>query len=328
MQYLFDASGKRYLDCFGGIVTVSVGHCHPYVVEAVEKQLRKLWHTTVIYMNSSLVEYSRKLASLLPGDLKVVYLVNSGSEANDLALLLSRLSTGNYEMLSIQNGYSGMSYGTMGLTSSSNYRYPIPSINSGIHHVKNPNPYNGRWGGQRCRTSPIQTDRKCDCSDDQCEASTNYIEDLKDVFKYSIPKGKCAGMIAESIQGVGGTVQFTKNYIKEAAALVRSNNGLFISDEVQTGFGRTGDQFWGFETHDIVPDIVTMAKGIGNGFPLGAVVTTQKIADCLTKASHASLNVKITHLFMFLTFLSTFFFSSTLTAAIHWLVRLGWPFWM
>lgn len=113
MQYLFDDNGRRYLDCFGGIVTVSVGHCHPYVVDAVEKQLRKLWHTTVIYMNPSLSEYSRKLTSKLPGDLKVAYLVNSGSEANDLALLLARLSTGNYEMLSIQNGYHGMSLGTM-----------------------------------------------------------------------------------------------------------------------------------------------------------------------------------------------------------------------
>lgn len=113
MQYLFDANGKQYLDCFGGIVTVSVGHCHPYVVEAVEKQLRKLWHTSVIYMNPSLSEYCRKLTSKLPGDLKVAYLVNSGSEANDLALFLARLSTGNYEMLSIQNGYHGMSLGTM-----------------------------------------------------------------------------------------------------------------------------------------------------------------------------------------------------------------------
>lgn len=172
------------------------------------------------------------------------------------------------------------------LTSSSNYRYPIPAINNGIHHVKNPNPYKGHWGGKYCRTSPIQTDRKCDCVEGECKASQNYIADLKDVFNYSLPKGRVAGMIAESIQGVGGTVQFTKGYIKEAASLVRSNNGVFISDEVQTGFGRTGDHFWGFQSHDIVPDIVTMAKGIGNGFPLGAVVTTQKIAECLTKASH------------------------------------------
>lgn len=113
MQYLYDSNGKEYLDCFGGIVTVSVGHCHPYVIEAVEKQLKKLWHTTVIYMNPSLSEYSRKLSSKLPGDLNVVYLVNSGSEANDLALFMARLSTGNHEMISIQNGYHGMSLGTM-----------------------------------------------------------------------------------------------------------------------------------------------------------------------------------------------------------------------
>lgn len=113
MQHLYDSNGKEYLDCFGGIVTVSVGHCHPYVVEAVQKQLTKIWHTTVIYMNPSLSLYSQKLTSKLPGDLKVVYLVNSGSEANDLALFLARLSTGNYEMLSIQNCYHGMSLGTM-----------------------------------------------------------------------------------------------------------------------------------------------------------------------------------------------------------------------
>lgn len=171
------------------------------------------------------------------------------------------------------------------LTSSSNYRYPIPAVNSGNHHVKTANPYSGHWGGQYCRPSPIQSDRKCDCFDGKCKATDKYIDDLKDVFNYSVPKGRCAGMIAESIQGVGGIVQFTKGYIKEAAALVRENNGLFISDEVQTGFGRTGEHFWGFENHDIVPDIVTMAKGIGNGFPLGAVVTTPKIAECLSHAA-------------------------------------------
>lgn len=152
--------------------------------------------------------------------------------------------------------------------------------------MKNPNPYNGHWGGQFCRPSPVQSDRKCDCLDGKCEATDKYIDDLNDVFNYSVPKGKCAGMIAESIQGVGGVIQFTKGYIKEAATLVRRNNGVFISDEVQTGFGRTGEHFWGFQGHDIVPDIVTMAKGIGNGFPLGAVVTTQKIAESLTRAEH------------------------------------------
>lgn len=162
----------------------------------------------------------------------------------------------------------------------------MPAVNNGNIHVKCPNPYTGIWGGSSCRTSPIQTDRECDCSEGRCKATDNYINDLKDVFRYSLPKGKIAGMFAESIQGVGGTVQFTKGYIKEAAAFVRENNGIFISDEVQTGFGRTGDHFWGFESHDITPDIVTMAKGIGNGFPIGAVVTTPKIAECLTQANH------------------------------------------
>lgn len=106
----------------------------------------------------------------------------------------------------------------------------------------------------------MQTTRNCDCSNGKCKATDNYIDEIKDLFKYSMPKGKCAGMIAESIQGVGGTVQFTKGFIKEAASIVRANNGVFISDEVQTGFGRTGDHFWGFESHEIVPDIVTMAK--------------------------------------------------------------------
>lgn len=152
--------------------------------------------------------------------------------------------------------------------------------------MKNPDPFNGIWGGQYCRPSPVQSDRKCDCFDGTCKATDKYMEELRDVFNYSVPKGRCAGMIAESIQGVGGVVQFTKGYIKKAADLVHENNGLFISDEVQTGFGRTGDHFWGFQNHDIIPDIVTMAKGIGNGFPLGAVVTTPKIAESLSRAAH------------------------------------------
>lgn len=147
----------------------------------------------------------------------------------------------------------------------------------------NPDVFRGVWGGSKCRDSPIQTDRKCSCSQ-TCEASAKYVEQLQKVLQYSVPKGKVAGMFAESIQGVGGTVQFPKGYLKSAAKLIREHGGLIISDEVQTGFGRTGDHFWGFEGHDIVPDIVTMAKGIGNGYPLGAVVTNLDIAKSLTKA--------------------------------------------
>lgn len=150
----------------------------------------------------------------------------------------------------------------------------------------NPDPYTGLWGGENCRDSLVQTPRHCDCTHGKCSAEDNYIKQLETEFKYSLPRGKCAAMFAESIQGVGGSVQFPRNYIKRAAELVRHNGGLFVSDEVQTGFGRTGDHYWGFEGHGIIPDIVTMAKGIGNGFPLGAVVTTPKIAQVLTEAIH------------------------------------------
>lgn len=151
----------------------------------------------------------------------------------------------------------------------------------------NADPYLGLWGGKNCRDSPVQTTRNCDCTPGKCHAEDNYINQLESEFKYSLPRGgSCAAMFAESIQGVGGAVQYPRNYMKRAIDLVHKNGGLFISDEVQTGFGRTGEHYWGFEAHGIVPDIVTMAKGIGNGFPLGAVVTTPKIAQVLTQALH------------------------------------------
>ncbi|XP_055855482.1 alanine--glyoxylate aminotransferase 2, mitochondrial isoform X1 [Episyrphus balteatus] len=287
MQWLFDHDGKRYLDMFGGIVTVSVGHCHPKVNKALEEQVKTLWHTTNIYMHPKIHEYAQRLTDKLPGDLKQVYFVNSGSEANDLAMLMARLHTGNYEILTFKNCYHGMSPYTMGLTAHSTWRFPLPGVSNGIHHVMNPDPYLGIWGGSACRDSPCQTDRKCECnSESGCSAASEYYKQLEQVFKFSLPRGKVAAMFAESIQGVGGTVQFPKSYIKKAAELVRANGGVFIADEVQSGFGRTGEHFWGFEGHGIVPDIVTMAKGIGNGFPLAAVVTTPKIAECLGQALH------------------------------------------
>uniref|UniRef100_A0A023F4P8 Alanine--glyoxylate aminotransferase 2, mitochondrial n=2 Tax=Triatoma infestans TaxID=30076 RepID=A0A023F4P8_TRIIF len=285
MQWLFDHTGKRYLDMFGGIVTVSVGHCHPKVADAMKEQLEKLWHVTNIYLHPNLYEYAEKLTSKLPRDLKVVYFVNSGSEANDLAMMLSRAYTGHFDIISFRNSYHGLSPYTMGLTAMSFAKHDIPSA-FGIHHAMNPDIYKGLWGGSNCRDSPVQTDRKCDCTDGKCQAAERYYEQLEEVFRYSLPRGKVAALFAESIQGVGGTVQFPKGFLKKAYELVRSNGGVCVADEVQTGFGRTGDHFWGFESHEVVPDIVTMAKGIGNGFPLAAVVTTTKIAQTLDLAFH------------------------------------------
>uniref|UniRef100_A0A336LW49 Alanine--glyoxylate aminotransferase 2, mitochondrial n=1 Tax=Culicoides sonorensis TaxID=179676 RepID=A0A336LW49_CULSO len=286
MQWLYDHEGKRYLDMFGGIVTVSVGHCHPRVNAALKSQIDKLWHTTNIYLTPKIHEYAERLTSTLPQGLDCVYFVNSGSEANDLAMTFARLYTGNFDIISLRNAYHGASPYTMGLTAHSTWKYPIPGLNNGIINAMNPDPYTGIWGGNKCRDSPIQTDRACNCGANGCEASKNYIKELDQIFKYSLPKGKVAAMFAESIQGVGGSVQFPKGYIKAAAKLVRDNGGLFVSDEVQTGFGRTGEHFWGFEGHGITPDIVTMAKGIGNGFPLAAVVTRKEIAQVMSKALH------------------------------------------
>ncbi|KAK7114554.1 alanine--glyoxylate aminotransferase 2, mitochondrial-like [Littorina saxatilis] len=285
MQYLWDTSGKRYLDLFAGIVTVSVGHCHPKVTAAAEEQMRKLWHTTNIYLHPQIHDYAEKLTSKLPGKLKIVYLTNSGSEANDLALFMARLYTGVFDAVSLRNGYHGASPYMMGVTAISSWRYNTPT-GFGIQQAMNPDVFRGPWGGAHCRDSPGQTIRPCDCPEGTCQACDNYVDQLDDVLKHSLPKDKCGAFFAESIQGVGGAVQLPKDYLKKAYELVRARGGVCISDEVQTGFGRLGSHYWGFEAAGVVPDMVTMAKGMGNGYPMGAVVTTPEIAAVMGKALH------------------------------------------
>ncbi|XP_062409714.1 alanine--glyoxylate aminotransferase 2, mitochondrial [Sardina pilchardus] len=284
MQWLWDVDGRRYLDLFAGVATVSVGHCHPKVTAAAEKQLRRLWHTTNIYVYPTIHEYVEKLVALLPEPLKVVYLTNSGSEANDLAMLMARLHTGNFDILTFRGSYHGGSPQTMGLTSNAAYKYPVAS-GLGCHNTMCPDVFRGPWGGSHCRDSPIQTYRQCSCPSDHCQATDMYIGQLKEVFATSVPS-RIAAFFGEPIQGVGGSVQYPKDYLKEAYKLVRERGGVCIADEVQTGFGRTGSDYWGFQGHGVIPDMVTMAKGIGNGFPMGAVVTTPEIASSFGKGVH------------------------------------------
>ena len=266
MQYLFDESGRRYLDGFGGIVTVSVGHCHPEVVAAAREQMETLHHTTTIYYHPVIAEYGKALADTLPGDLSVCYFVNSGTEANDLAVLMARLATGNYDMVALRNAYHGGSPSAMGLTAHSTWKYNYPH-SFGVHHALCADPYRGPWGF------------------DDPSAGAKYAEDIRNLIQYATP-GKVAAFFAESIQGVGGTLVYPDGYLKHAYEHVRAAGGLCIADEVQTGFGRTGERFWGFETQEVIPDIVTMAKSIGNGTPLAAVVTTPEIASSLTNRIH------------------------------------------
>ena len=266
MQYVWDSTGKRYLDGLGGIVTVSVGHCHPHVVAAATRQNEMLQHATTLYLHPNIAQYAEKLAAKMPGDLKVCYFVNSGSEANDLALLMARLYTGNYDVIALRNAYHGGNASGMGVTANSNWKFNVPH-SFGFHHALAPYPYRGTYGY------------------DDPEAGRKYADDVKQVIDYTTP-GKVAGFIAESIQGVGGFVVFPDGYFRHAYEHVRAAGGVCIADEVQTGFGRTGTHFWGFETQGVIPDIVTMAKGIGNGAPLAAVVTTPKIAAMLAQKTH------------------------------------------
>ncbi len=266
MQYVWDETGKRYLDGLGGIVTVSVGHCHPHVVEAANRQNETLQHSTTIYLQPNVALYAEKLASKMPGDLKMCYFVNSGSEANDLALLMARAATGNYDVIALRNAYHGGNASGMSVTAHSNWKYNVPH-SFGVHHAIAPYPYRGPFGY------------------DDPDAAKKYSDDVKSLIDYATP-GKVAAFIAESIQGVGGFVEFPQGYLKNVYEHVRAAGGVCIADEVQTGFGRTGTHYWGFETQGVIPDIVTMAKGIGNGCPLAAVVTTPKIAQSLTGKVH------------------------------------------
>jgi len=268
MQYLYDETGRRYLDLFAGIVTVSVGHCHPKVVARVRNQMETLQHTTTIYLHPNMPLFAKKLASKMPAGLDVTYFVNSGSEANDLAVTMARLFTGHQDVVAVRNGYHGGSPSAMGLTSHHSWKFPVSGEAGGrVHHAINPDPYRSPFAG-----TPEQI-------------ATQSARDIRDLIRYSTP-GKIAAFIAEPIQGVGGATHGARNYLREAYAIAREHGGLCIADEVQTGFGRTGEHYWGFEHFGVVPDFVTMAKGIGNGAPLGAVTTRMEIATTLAQRLH------------------------------------------
>lgn len=266
MQWLFDETGKRYLDMFAGIVTVSCGHCHPRITKAIHDQVDRLQHTTTIYLHPGMPSFAKKLASKMPEGLDVTYFVNSGSEANDLAIQMARTFTGNTDVIALRNAYHGASPFTNTLTSHSTWKYPV-NVGSGIHHAINPDPYRSPFEG-----TPE-------------EIASKSAADIKDLIRFSTP-GKVAAFIAEPIQGVGGATHGAKNYLSEAYTIIRQHGGLCIADEVQTGFGRTGEYYWGFQNFDVIPDIVVMAKGIGNGVPLAAVTTRTEIAQALTERTH------------------------------------------
>src|SRR3954462_3754126 len=259
MQYLWDTEGKKYLDFFGGIVTVSVGHANPRVTSKINAQVDKLQHASTLFPNEAVVALAEKLAQITPGEITQSFLSNSGTEANETAVQLARMYTGNYEVVALRHGYSGRSALTQGLTGQNTWRKSLPFA-QGIVHAMNPYCYRCPLG----KTYP------------SCEVAC--AKDVENVIQSSTA-GAIAGMIAEPIQGVGGFITPPKEYFKMAFSIVKRYGGDFIADEVQTGWGRTGKGWFGIEHWEVEPDIMTAAKSLGNGFPIGLTVATPEIAN-------------------------------------------------
>src|SRR3954469_19617002 len=258
MQYLWDTEGNKYLDFFGGIVTISVGHTNPRVTSKVKAQIDKLQHTSTLFPNEAIVALAEKIAQITPGEISQSMFTNSGTEANETAVQLARVHTGNFEIVALRHGYSGRSQLAQGLTAHAPWRKSLPGT-FGIVHALNPYCYRCPFGA---------TPDKC---------GIECAKDVENVIQ-TTTSGQIAAFLAEPIQGVGGFITPPKDYFKIVFRIVKNYGGLFISDEVQTGWGRTGKKWFGIEQWEVTPDIITSAKGLGNGVPIGLTATRPEIA--------------------------------------------------
>jgi 4-aminobutyrate aminotransferase-like enzyme len=258
MQHVWDVDGKQYLDFFGGIVTISVGHCNPRVISRTKEQIDRLQHVSTSFPTEPMVTLAEKISQITPGDLKKSYFTNSGTEANETAIQAARMHTGNLEVVALRHGYSGRSSLTRGLTGMSTWRRA--TIEVGIVHAMNPYCY-------RCPFGLKYPDCGVACA-----------KDIENLIQLST-SGRIAAFLAEPIQGVGGFITPPKEYFKIAFNIVKQYGGDFIADEVQTAWGRTGHKWFGIEHWEVVPDIITSAKGLGNGIPIGLTIAKPEIAD-------------------------------------------------
>ena len=255
-----DLDGTTYLDFFGGILTLSVGHAHEGVNAAVKAQMDRLGHVSTLYPTLPIVELAEKLVNLAPGKIKKAFLTASGTEADETAVALAQIYTGRQELIALRHGYSGRSLLAQSLTAHSKYR-AVPTQFAGVKHAHAPYCY-------RCPLGLTYPSCEVKCA-----------QDIEELIQ-TTTTGQIAGFLAEPIMGVGGFITAPDGYFKVAVDIIRKYGGVFISDEVQTGFGRTGGKMWGIEHHEgVEPDIMTMAKGIANGFPIAATLATAPIAD-------------------------------------------------
>ena len=258
-QFLFDAEGQSYLDCVNNVC--HVGHCHPRVVEAAGRQMALL-NTNTRYLHENIVEYARRLSATLPEPLEVCYFVCSGSEANELALRLARMATGRRDVVVIDSAYHG---------------------NTGALVELSPYKFNGRGGAGKSEyvhVAPVPDPYRGPFRRGNPEAGERYADGVAAQLKSAAGAGRpAAAFLAESVPGCAGQIVPPEGYLRSAFDHTRAAGAVCVADEVQVGFGRVGTHWWGFEVQGAVPDIVTLGKPIGNGHPLGAVVTTRAIAE-------------------------------------------------
>jgi 4-aminobutyrate aminotransferase len=265
-QYVWDADGNQYLDFFGGIVTISVGHCNEEVNKKLHAQIDRLQHVSTVFANEPQAALAKKLAQITPGGkLTKSFFTNSGTEANETAILTARCYTGSSEIVALRYGYHGRSSLAMGLTAQSSWKLG-PVTQAGIVHAVNAYCYRCPYG----LTYP------------SCEVKC--AQDVEEVIR-TTTSGRIAGFIAEPIQGVGGFITPPKEYFPIVAETVKKYGGLFISDEVQTAWGRTGGKWFGIEQWGVQPDIITSAKGLANGSPIGLTIARPEVADALKGAT-------------------------------------------
>lgn len=259
MQYVWDLEGRRYLDFFGGILTVSVGHCNPKITSKIKAQVDRLQHTSTLYPNEQIVALAEKIAQITPGKLDKSFFTNSGTEANEAAILVARMATGRFDVVALRHGYSGGSSLAKAVTGQAPWR-KAAVVSVGVSHAVNPYCY-------RCPLHMSYPNCGVACAND--------VENLIQTGT----SGSIAAFIAEPIQGVGGFITPPPEYFKIVFKIVKENGGLFIADEVQTAWGRTGKKWFGIEQWEVTPDVITSAKGLANGVPVGLTVTTPEIAN-------------------------------------------------
>ena len=257
--HVWDDQGNKYLDCFGGVLTVSVGHANPKVNEALINQVNAISHTSTLYCNKPQSDLAEKLYQITPSRLKKSFFTNSGTEADDTAVHAAKTFTGRHEIVVLRHSYAGRSATALSTMGHSTWR-PLPAQIPGIVHARAPYCY-------RC---PLKLSYP--------ECGLACAEDIEELIQ-TTTTGEIAAFMAETILGVGGFIVPPPGYFERAVEIARNHGGIFIADEVQTAWGRTGDKWWGIEHWDVEPDIITSAKGAANGFPGGMTIATEEVAN-------------------------------------------------